>query len=108
LGVPLASDTAVAPALRTVAATGWLLAGVVVLTVVLGALVALAVSYSSTGSGQDITKLSLTGVYLGQVIVAILAVLSISGEYSSGMGVLAAWAAAALLAGGFSLRLRDA
>jgi ABC-2 type transport system permease protein len=71
--------------LRTVAATGWLLAGAVVLTVALSALVSLAVSYSATGSGQDITKLSLTGVDLGQVMVAILAVLSISGEYGTGM-----------------------
>jgi ABC-2 type transport system permease protein len=71
--------------LRTVAATGWLLAGTVALTVALSALVSLAVTYSSTGSGQDITKLSLTGVDLGQVLVAILAVLSISGEYSTGM-----------------------
>ena len=71
--------------LRTVAATGWLLAGTVVLTVLLSAVFALAVSSSSTVSGQDITKLSLTGVYLGQMIVAILAVLSISDEYSTGM-----------------------
>ena len=31
------------------------------------------------------TKLSLTGVQLGQAVVAILAVLMISGEYSTGM-----------------------
>jgi ABC-2 type transport system permease protein len=70
---------------RTVAATGWLLLGAVALTVALGAVVTLAVSYTSTGSGQDITKLSLTGIYIGQAIVAILAVLTITGEYSSGM-----------------------
>ena len=70
---------------RTVAATYWLLLGVVALTVALSAVVALAVTYSSTGSGQDITKLSLAGVYIGQAIVAILAVLTITGEYSSGM-----------------------
>lgn len=71
--------------LRTVSATGWLLAGVVVLTVALSAVIALAVSYATTGSGQDLTKLSLTGVDLGQVVVVVLAVLSISGEYSTGM-----------------------
>jgi ABC-2 type transport system permease protein len=70
---------------RTVAATYWLLLGVIALTVALGAVVALAVTYSSTGSGQDITKLSLAGVYIGQAIVAILAVMTITGEYSSGM-----------------------
>ena len=51
----------------------------------LGAVVTLAVNYSSAGSGPDITKLSLTGIYLGQAIVAILAVLTITGEYASGM-----------------------
>lgn len=35
--------------------------------------------------GGDLTRLSLTGVLLGQALVAILAVLVISGEYSSGM-----------------------
>jgi ABC-2 type transport system permease protein len=71
--------------LRTVIATAWLLGGAIVLTVTLSAIVALAVRYSSTGSGQDLTKLSLAGIYLGQAIVAILAVHSISGEYSTGM-----------------------
>jgi ABC-2 type transport system permease protein len=70
---------------RTVAATYWLLLGAVALTVALSAVVTLAVTYSSTGFGQDITKLSLAGVYIGQAIVAILAVLAITGEYSSGM-----------------------
>jgi ABC-2 type transport system permease protein len=70
--------------LRTVTATAWLLLGAVVLTVALGAVVAHAVSYSA-GTPQDITKLSLTGVYLGQVVVAILAVQAISSEYSCGM-----------------------
>jgi ABC-2 type transport system permease protein len=70
--------------LRTVSGTGWLLLGAVVLTVALGAGVAHAVSYSA-GTPQDTTKISLTGVYLGQAIVAILAVQAISSEYSSGM-----------------------
>jgi ABC-2 type transport system permease protein len=71
--------------LRTVAATGWLLLALVALTVALSGVVALALTYAATGSGQDLTKLSLTGVYLGQAIAAILAVLAIAGEYSSGM-----------------------
>jgi ABC-2 type transport system permease protein len=70
--------------LRTVPATAWLLLGVVVLTVALGAGVVHAVS-DSVGTRKDIAKLSLTGVYLGQAIVAILAVQTISGEYSCGM-----------------------
>ena len=39
----------------------------------------------AAGCGQDPAKVSLTGVYLGQVVVAVVAVLAISGEYSSGM-----------------------
>jgi ABC-2 type transport system permease protein len=70
--------------LRTVSATAWLLLGAIVLTVALGAAVAHAVTYSA-GATQDITKLSLTGVYIGQAIVAILAVQAISAEYSCGM-----------------------
>ncbi|HUA46210.1 MAG TPA: ABC transporter permease [Solirubrobacteraceae bacterium] len=70
--------------LRTVTATAWLLLAAIVLTVALGAGVAHAVSYSAAGR-QDTTKLSLTGVYLGQAIVAILAVQAISAEYSCGM-----------------------
>jgi ABC-2 type transport system permease protein len=71
--------------LRTVAATGWLLLASVALTVALSVVVALAVTYTSTGSGQDITKLSLAGIYIGQAIVAILAVATVASEYSSGM-----------------------
>jgi ABC-2 type transport system permease protein len=71
--------------LRTVAATGWLLVAVIMLTVALSAVVTLALNYSSEGPGEDITKLTLAGVYIGQALVAILAVLSISGEYSTGM-----------------------
>jgi ABC-2 type transport system permease protein len=70
--------------LRTVTTTVWLLLGAVVLTVALGAAVAHAVTYSA-GTRQDITKLSLTGVYLGQAVVAILAVQAISAEYGCGM-----------------------
>jgi ABC-2 type transport system permease protein len=70
--------------LRTVSTTAWLLLGTIVLTVALGAVVAHAVSYSA-GGRQDVTKLSLTGVYIGQAIIAILAVQAISAEYSCGM-----------------------
>jgi ABC-2 type transport system permease protein len=71
--------------LRTVAATGWLLAGAIALTVALGAVAALATRYASTGSSQDVTKLSLAGVQLGQAMIVILAVLMISGEYATAM-----------------------
>ena len=50
---------------------------------------ALAVQANSCPAGAacpvDTTKLSLTGVQLGQAVVAVLAVLVISNEYSTGM-----------------------
>ena len=70
---------------RTIASTGWLLLGAVTLTVALTVVVTLATTYASVGSGQDLVRLSLTGVYLGQAVVAILAVLAITGEYSARM-----------------------
>jgi ABC-2 type transport system permease protein len=70
--------------LRTLAGTGWLLLGAVVLTIGVSAAVAAAVHVTS-GTGQDPTKLALTGIYLGQTIFAVLAVLVISEEYGTGM-----------------------
>jgi ABC-2 type transport system permease protein len=69
--------------LRTVAASGWLLLASIGLTVALGAAATAAVKYAATSSVEDTTKLSLTGIDLGQAIIAILAVLVISSEYSS-------------------------
>jgi ABC-2 type transport system permease protein len=57
----------------------------VALTVAVSAAAAAAARCPATGCGQDPAKVSLTGIYLGQVVVAIVAVLAISGEYSSGM-----------------------
>jgi ABC-2 type transport system permease protein len=68
--------------LRTLASTGWLLIGTVILTVGVSATV--AATHDTSGSGQDLTKLSLTGVYLGQTLIAVLAVLAIS-ENGNGM-----------------------
>ena len=71
--------------LRTVAGTGWLLFAVIALTVALSAAAAAAVKCPTAGCGQDPAKVSLTGIEFGQAVVAILAVLAISGEYSTGM-----------------------
>ena len=71
--------------LRTVGGTGWLLLAVVGLTVGLSAATVKAATCDGTGCTEDITRLSLTGVYLGQAVVAVIAVLVISGEYSTGM-----------------------
>jgi ABC-2 type transport system permease protein len=67
---------------RTLSATIWLLAGVLGATVAVGAL---AVTSAQHGSDADPVKTSLTGVYLGQVVAAVLGVLAISGEYGTGM-----------------------
>jgi ABC-2 type transport system permease protein len=71
--------------LRTTAGPAWLLLGTVALTVGLSAAAAAGVHCSASGCGQDAAKVSLTGVVLGQAVVAVLAVLMVSGEYSTGM-----------------------
>ncbi|HEX5404989.1 MAG TPA: ABC transporter permease [Pseudonocardiaceae bacterium] len=69
--------------LRTVAGTGWLLVAIVVLTVGLSA--AAVASCATAGCVPDPAKTSLTGIDFGQAVVAILAALAVSGEYSGGM-----------------------
>ncbi len=76
--------------LRTLASTWWLLLAAVALTIAVGAAVGAAFhchpfACAPARTGADPAKLSLAGVYLGQVIVALLAVLAIGGEYSTGM-----------------------
>jgi ABC-2 type transport system permease protein len=71
--------------LRTAPGTVGLLAAAVALTVAVGAAAAAATRCPAAACGQDPAKVSLTGVYLGQVAVAVVAVLAISGEYSTGM-----------------------
>jgi ABC-2 type transport system permease protein len=70
--------------LRTAPGTAGLLVAAAALTVAVSAAAA-ATRCPAAGCGQDPAKVSLTGVYLGQVVVAVVAVLAISGEYSSGM-----------------------
>jgi ABC-2 type transport system permease protein len=71
--------------LRTLAGTWWLLLAVVALTAAVGAGADSAVSCQAAGCGQDPAKVALSGIELSQTLVAILAVLAISGEYSTGM-----------------------
>jgi ABC-2 type transport system permease protein len=72
--------------LRTLPGTGWLLLGVVAATVLVGATVSASLACTSSGGCHpDVTKLSLSGAELGQAIVAIVAVLAVSGEYATGM-----------------------
>jgi len=69
---------------RTLSSTLWLLAGAIAVTIALSAGVVAATRCTSVGCG-DPARVSLTGTYLGQAIVAVLAVLAISDEYSTGM-----------------------
>jgi ABC-2 type transport system permease protein len=70
---------------RTAGGTVWLLLAVIAATVAVGGAVAAATRCPAAGCGQDPAKVSLSGVDLGQAVVAILAVLAISGEYGTGM-----------------------
>lgn len=71
--------------LRTAGGVGWLLLAAAVLTAAVSTIAVAAIRYSPLGSYQDTTKVALTGIDLGQAVIAILAVLIISNEYSSGM-----------------------
>jgi len=72
--------------LRTVPGPAWLLVGTVALTIAVSAAAAGATHCpQNLACPVDTAKLSLTGVQVGQAVVAILAVLMISNEYSSGM-----------------------
>jgi ABC-2 type transport system permease protein len=70
--------------LRTVPSTAWLLATAVIITVA-GSVVTASVVKCAAKCSADPVKNSLTGVMLGQAAIAVLAVMALSGEYSSGM-----------------------
>ncbi|HEX6448263.1 MAG TPA: ABC transporter permease [Trebonia sp.] len=68
----------------------WLTAAAAALTIAVGAAAAGAFSCAAgscaeAATGADPAKISLTGLDLGQVIVAVLAVLCVGGEYGTGM-----------------------
>jgi len=71
---------------RTASSAAWLLAGLIAATVAISA-AAIAANRCPAGltCPVDTTKLSLTGVEFGEAVVAILAVLPICNEYSTGM-----------------------
>lgn len=69
--------------LRALTSTAWLLVGAIAFTAGVSAAVA-AATHQSSGVG-DPTKLSLSGIDLGQAVVALFAVLAITEEYSTGM-----------------------
>jgi ABC-2 type transport system permease protein len=71
--------------LRTSTGTFWFLMAAICLTIGLGAIADAGVHCSSAACSQDPAKISLSGVYIGQVLVAICAVTIMSGEYGTGM-----------------------
>jgi ABC-2 type transport system permease protein len=70
---------------RTLPGTGWLLLAAVAVTVIVSAAVAAAVRCPSGHCTEDPARISLTGIYVGQAVIAIVAVLAVSAEYSTGM-----------------------
>jgi ABC-2 type transport system permease protein len=70
--------------LRTVPSTAWLLLAVIALTVGVSAMATAIVKCPAT-CGADTTKVSLTGILLGQAAVAALAVVVVTAEYGTGM-----------------------
>jgi ABC-2 type transport system permease protein len=76
--------------LRTLPGMLWLTAAAAALTIAVGAAAAGAFSCglrtcTEGATGADPAKISLTGLDLGQVLVAVLAVLVVGGEYGTGM-----------------------
>jgi ABC-2 type transport system permease protein len=71
--------------LRTQASTSWLLLAAAALTIAVSAAAAAATRCPAGGCPEDPAKISLTGIYLGQAVVAVLAVTAVSGEYGTGM-----------------------
>ena len=69
--------------LRTTPGPAWLLLVTATVTVALGAAVSATATCPRTGCDIDVARLVLSGVYLGQAPIAVLAVLAISGEYST-------------------------
>lgn len=71
--------------LRTTAGTAWLLLAIIALTVAVSVVAAAATQCPAGACEADPAKVSLTGIDVGQAVVAVLAVLAISNEYSTGM-----------------------
>jgi ABC-2 type transport system permease protein len=78
--------------LRTVGGTGWLLLAAAALTIAVGAAAAAVFSCSAAragcapaATGADPAKIGLTGVYLGQAVIAVFGVMVIGGEYGTGL-----------------------
>jgi ABC-2 type transport system permease protein len=71
--------------LRTAPGAIWLLVSALALTAAVSAAASATVTCPAPGCAADPARISLTGVALGQAVVAVLAVLTIGGEYGTGM-----------------------
>jgi ABC-2 type transport system permease protein len=72
--------------IRSTRSTWWTLLALIVVTVGFGALASFgATRGGGNGPGFDATMRSLGGLYLGQLIIAVLGALVITSEYSTGM-----------------------
>ena len=74
--------------LRTVSSTLWTVLSIVGFTVAIGALATTSLSTSECGEGGigcDTTRITVSGVYMGQLAVVVLAVLVLTPEYDTWM-----------------------
>ena len=73
--------------IRSTRSTYWALLAVIVATVGFGALASFATAQhpQDLGPGFDATQRSLDGLYISQLIIAVLGALTITSEYSTGM-----------------------
>lgn len=73
--------------LRTAPGTAWLPLAILLGTVAMSAAVSSLAAPGTTAcaGGCDPARLALSGVYLGQIPVVVLAVLAVTGEYQSGL-----------------------
>lgn len=75
--------------LRSTRSTWWALLALVVVTIGFGALASAGAAHDASsgglGPGFDSTQRSLGGLYIGQLVIAVLGALTITSEYSTGM-----------------------
>jgi ABC-2 type transport system permease protein len=71
--------------IRTVRSTYWTLVATIGATVFIGAATCVFTGPGQVGPGYDPTFLSLDGLLLAQLIIAVLGALTITSEYSTGM-----------------------
>ncbi|MGF7235160.1 MAG: ABC transporter permease subunit [Frankia sp.] len=69
---------------RTLSGTVWLLLGTIALSITVSTVAAASSTCPAGGCRLDPAKISLSGIDLGQAIIAILAVVAIGGEYGTG------------------------